>query len=423
MSTKEQNAPVFFIDGEELAQYAQSCTGATTGVAYEWEYENVIHIRFNPLRHAFGKPHNVVFSRNKAERKGDDLLVIVDENGNAEVHAPWLTAPVTPQIIPSKADLYSRNKGILELNILESKRVVIIGLGSFGSQISIELAKAGVGHFVLMDFDRVELHNLARHTATTNDLGRLKTDVLADAIKGKNPYATVDKYPININEHIELLTDEVAKADVVICATDNNLSRFNINKALVKYGKTGIFGRAITRAEGGDVFIYRKGGPCYCCLLGNDWFDATMEEITNEQSARNDGRIAAYTSAEDADAMVQVGLSADIEPMCNMMVKLALTELSRGAQSGITSLEQELVYPYYMWANRRERNYSNWGSFDNAEQLPTIMRWYGVDIERDAHCAQCGETISLDTGEKFLQQFGDEAGGIKTDTSIDLDKL
>ena len=128
--------------------------------------------------------------------------------------------------IPSKDDLYSRSKGILEVNVLESKRVMIVGLGSFGSQIAIELAKAGVGHFSLFDFDRVELHNLARHTCTIKDLGRLKTDAIYDAIVGKNPYAHVEKFPIDINDDLQLLHDEISKADIVICATDNNTSRF-----------------------------------------------------------------------------------------------------------------------------------------------------------------------------------------------------
>ena len=330
---------------------------------------------------------------------------------------------VSPEIIPAKEDLYSRNKGLLELNILENKRVMIVGLGSFGSQIAIELAKAGVGSFALMDFDRVELHNLARHTATVRDLGRLKTDVISDAVLGKNPYARVDRFPININDFPELLEEECAKADIVICATDNNRSRFNLSNALVKTSTTGIFGRAITRAEGGDVFRYRPGGPCYCCLLGNGWYDATMEEITDEASARRDGRIAAYVSAEDADAMVQVGLSADIEPMCNMMVKLALVELSRGAESGITSLEDEFPFAYYMWANRRERNYTNWASFANPGHMPTIMRWYGVELDRDNGCAICGNATSLDVGDGFVNEYGDGATEIVVGDDINLDEL
>lgn len=303
-------------------------------------------------------------------------------------------------LIPSEENLFSRSKGILEVGILKNKRVMIVGLGSFGSQIAIELAKAGVGSFALMDFDRVELHNLSRHTATVHDLGRLKTNVIEEAILGKNPYAKVDKFPMNINEDLPLLYEEVEKADLVICATDNNTSRFNLSKALVEKQKIGIFGRAITRAEGGDVFRYRPGGPCYCCLVGAG--NLQEEEISDVTSARRDGRIAAYVSPEDAEAMVQVGLSSDIEPICNMMVKLSLVELSRGTESGIASLEEELFYDYYMWANRRERHYANWKPMPNAGGMPTILRWYGAKIEKEEHCPICSQAIRLegDTDEK-----------------------
>ena len=311
----------------------------------------------------------------------------------------WVEQPLS--YIPSKEDLYSRNKGLLELNLLENKRVMIVGLGSFGSQIAIELAKAGVGQFALFDFDRVELHNLARHTCTLKELGRLKTDAIYDAILGKNPYAQVDKFPVDINEHIEdgMLDEEVRKADVVICATDNNKSRFSLSEALVRHQKIGLFGRAITRAEGGDVFRYHPGGPCYCCMVGMGAFSAAEEEITNEVSARRDGRIPAYMSAEDANAIVQVGLSADIEPICNLMVKLTLMELSRGTNSGIASLENELVYDFYMWANRRERKFANWAPLSEGGNKPTILRWYGARINKLEGCPVCSSHIVLDEGE------------------------
>ena len=67
-----------------------------------------------------------------------------------------LDEPQDFQMIPSRQNIFARAKGILEVGVLQDKRVMIVGLGSFGSQIAIELAKAGVGHFSLMDFDRVE---------------------------------------------------------------------------------------------------------------------------------------------------------------------------------------------------------------------------------------------------------------------------
>lgn len=406
--------PIVYVDKEELKEFTDSSLPYIQGRAYEWEGECVIHLHTHPVVHSFGLEHEAFFYRGKptGNHLGAFVVEVSGEEETLSAEACFVDdggdkCPLDLHFIPSKEDLYSRNKGILEINILEHKRVMIVGLGSFGSQIAIELAKAGVGEFAVFDFDRVELHNLARHTATVKDLGRLKTDVIEEAILGKNPYARVEKFPIDINEHLELMEKEVAKADLVICATDNNLSRFNLSTVLVHQQKTGVFGRAVTRAEGGDVFRYRPGGPCYCCLIGNQWFDQTHEEITNVDSARRNGQIAAYVSDKDADAVVQVGLSADIEPICNMMVKLALMELSRGFSSGISCLEEELVYDYYLWANRRERRHRNWAPLPKAGARPTIMRWYGAVINRNEGCSLCSkESARLDEGDGFLEEYG-----------------
>lgn len=404
--------PIIYLDREDLKAFLSNENANEEGVSYEWEDERVIHIKMKPYNHSFGKTGRVIFTlggsnaENDADRplweSGKYSYVVYVNNFKTRVFEVVNGELVERNVnyIPSKDDLYSRSKGILEVNILESKRVMIVGLGSFGSQIAIELAKAGVGNFSLFDFDRVELHNLARHTCTIKDLGRLKTDAIYDAIVGKNPYAHIEKFSININKDLQLLNDEVAKADIVICATDNNTSRFNISEALVKQQKMGIFGRAVTRAEGGDVFKYTPGGPCYCCLIGAGWYDTTAEEITNEDSARQNGQIAAYTSPEDAEAMVQVGLSSDIEPICNLMVKLALMELSRGKESGITCMEDELVYDYYMWANRRERRHANWAPLPEAGNRPTILRWYGAKIKKVENCPLCSKHIALDEGDE-----------------------
>lgn len=103
-------------------------------------------------------------------------------------------------------------------------------------------------------------------------------------------------------------------------------------------------------------------------------------------------------SAQDADAVVQVGLSSDIEPMCNMMVKLSLMELSRGIDTGISCLEKELVFNYYIWANRRERRHANWFPMPVAGPKPTIMRWYGAHIARNPECPLCSDQLVLDEG-------------------------
>ncbi len=394
MNTSEHDIACAY--AEELEEFLGSAQESLLGYAYEWEGEHVVHVRTHAARHGYGSVARCLFVKgaDTPDSTGAEWLCRVSRNaadGSLSVQCSRSASQAEADIclVPAQGDLYSRSKGLLEVGILARKRVLIIGLGSFGSHIAIELAKAGTGSFCLMDFDRVELHNLARHSCGINELGRLKTDALRDAILGKNPYAQVDRHPVNINHDPELLSEEVGKADLVICATDNNTSRFLISQALVQHGKVGIFGRAVTRAEGGDVFRYTPGGPCYCCMVGQGAFSGGEEEITDEASARRNGQIAAYVSAEDAAAMVQVGLSADIEPICNLMVKLALMELSRGADSGIAGLESELVFDYYIWANRRERRHANWGSLAEGGKKPTILRWYGARVEKKCGCPVC----------------------------------
>ena len=414
---------IYYIDGNEVNTFLSEGSTTITGVAYEWEDEGVVHLHLHPLEHAYGLCHSVLFVHGKfppADAEAD-FTVCVSDDSTCTVWTAGATDGIQAQTIPSKENLYSRNHGILELGILENKRVMIVGLGSFGSQIAIELAKAGVGNFALMDFDRIELHNLARHTATTRDLGRLKTDVIRDAILGKNPYAHVELFPIDINQHLEMLMDECRKADIVICATDNNHSRINISQALISTQTPGIFGSALTRAEGGCVFHYQPGGPCYNCFIGNGLISGAMEEVSSVEAGRRSGRIAAYTSPEDADAVVQVGLSADIEPICNMMVKLALVELSRGTTSGISSLEEELVFPAYLWVNRRERHFLRFAPFANPGNRPTIMRWYGISLQKNENCVLCGEKLKFNVNQDLLDDMGVTLDDLHAQTA-DLDQ-
>ena len=426
-----------FVDEEDVEWFLRNESDSWAGFGCEWPGEGVIHLGLKsnaedvtsgcPVPCRFFRSMELIekaqlsYADSTSRYRGYRYYVLCDGK-DVKVfpvsvldsrYVCLLDEPQNFQMIPSRQNIFARAKGILEMGVLQDKRVMIVGLGSFGSQIAIELAKAGVSNFALMDFDRVELHNLMRHTASVCDLGRLKTDVIEESILGKNPYAHVEKFPVNINEDLDLMYSEVEKADLVICATDNNTSRFNLSKALAMKEKVGIFGRAITRAEGGDVFRYKPGGPCYCCLVGRGGLQE--EEISDVASARRDGRIAAYVSPEDAEAMVQVGLSSDIEPICNMMVKLALVELSRGLQTGLSCLEEELVFDYYMWANRRERHYANWKPMPTAGVYPTVMRWYGAHIAKEPGCPICGEDQILDVEEDDLNTASLE--GIEIDLS------
>lgn len=74
---------------------------------------------------------------------------------------------------------------------LDQAKVAIAGLGGLGSHVAVYLARAGVGHLHLIDFDCVDLTNLNRQQYTLKHLGRKKTEALKEQIKEINPYITI----------------------------------------------------------------------------------------------------------------------------------------------------------------------------------------------------------------------------------------
>lgn len=70
---------------------------------------------------------------------------------------------------------------------LRAATVGIAGLGGLGSNVAVALARSGVGRLILADCDRVEASNLNRQQYVRADIGRLKTDALADYLRRIDP--------------------------------------------------------------------------------------------------------------------------------------------------------------------------------------------------------------------------------------------
>lgn len=97
-------------------------------------------------------------------------------------------------------DEFSRTElliGQAALNHLHRSKVAVFGLGGVGSYTVEALARAGIGHFVLVDNDKVCLTNINRQLlATHRTLGRLKVEVMRERILDINPQAMVEIHPV-----------------------------------------------------------------------------------------------------------------------------------------------------------------------------------------------------------------------------------
>ena len=79
------------------------------------------------------------------------------------------------------------------LKKLHDARVAVFGIGGVGGAATEALARAGVGHFLLVDKDVVDVTNLNRQViATVETVGRPKAEVMKERILSINPEAEVE---------------------------------------------------------------------------------------------------------------------------------------------------------------------------------------------------------------------------------------
>ena len=100
----------------------------------------------------------------------------------------------------------------------DSARVAVCGLGGLGSNVAIALARAGVGHLHLIDFDRVEPSNLNRQQYAVAQVGLPKAEALRANLVAINPFCDVMVETVRITS--ENLAALLADDDIVCEAFD-----------------------------------------------------------------------------------------------------------------------------------------------------------------------------------------------------------
>jgi molybdopterin/thiamine biosynthesis adenylyltransferase len=307
----------------------------------------------------------------------------------------WVEGDV--KVVPLRAEIHSRSAGLLETDALERKAVAVVGLGSGGSAIAVALAQAGVGRMKLVDRDRLEIGNVSRHACGVGDLGRKKTRAVRDLLVGKNPAIEVYMHDLDLVEQSFELNKALDGVDLVVGATDGDLSRFVLNQAALDLGIVTVFGRVLSRAAGGEVLRVRPhSGPCLACVYTERFLAQRPREYSRLSEVREDA--ASYVSEADLESQIQVGLTSDIAPVANLMTKIALVELSRDTNGGLEALDADLLADFYVWANRREGVYASWSPMRFSFTQPSILRWYGANVSRRSDCGACGVRTSATSG-------------------------
>lgn len=170
---------------------------------------------------------------------------------------------------------YSRHILLNEIGIEGQQRLLdghalVIGAGGLGSPVALYLGTAGVGRITLVDDDTVDLTNLQRQIAHSQDrIGQPKVASAAQSICAINPGA--DVRTLQQRADAALLDELVSQADVVFDCSDNFVTRHAVNAACVRHRKP-LVAAAATGFDG-QISVYDRRQsecPCYACLFPPD---------------------------------------------------------------------------------------------------------------------------------------------------------
>lgn len=232
-----------------------------------------------------------------------------------------------------KMDIFSRNTGILESDIMLKKGALIIGCGSVGSLVALELARAGVGRFFLVDMDILSYHNICRHQCGIQDVGKYKTTAIKERILQINPTAQVFTEHKKIQEiPLNILADFCNEDTIVVGCADNREGDLYADSVLAKQYKMPFVSIGCwERAFAGEIF--------YCLPEGMPSYKDFMAAL-GEESGRTTANTHLYMGEVGT---FEPGISVDINFVTTIAVKMILDLLNRNNNGYTQRLIQNLT--------------------------------------------------------------------------------
>ena len=113
----------------------------------------------------------------------------------------------------STDERYSRQRDIVPPERLAACKGTVVGVGAIGRQVALQLTAMGIPWLQLVDFDRVEVSNLASQGYLEDDLDRLKVEATGDFCRQVNHNLVVHEVPERFKRTMEV-------GNVLFCCVD-----------------------------------------------------------------------------------------------------------------------------------------------------------------------------------------------------------
>jgi len=144
-----------------------------------------------------------------------------------------------------------------------------VGVGSGGMPVLDLLSRdPRIRSVTLIEPDIYKPHNVERHVFPASSVGERKAVLAEQWLKERRPDVAVAAYVRDLldPDFQQQFEQEAARADIGVCAADNEIAKYHWDALMRRHGKPWTLGEVLSGGIGGFVHWFVPGGPCYGCV-------------------------------------------------------------------------------------------------------------------------------------------------------------
>ena len=335
----------------------------------------------------WGAHHLVVTLLASDKRSVSARSYVFDKTGSP-------TEAVTAFVL-SRPTPVPRPHGLPRCDALRQRLVAIVGLGTCASSIAVELAKAGVGRFVLIDHRRLDQKIIPQHICGISDLGRSAIKAVRDRLFDTNPRLICDTVDVDVSDGLDAVESHLRRADVLVSTSTNGSLHRRLNAFAIAADTPAILGLARPEVIGDEALRVRPFvGPCLACLARGVDGRHTAGDAQAGQRRSGDLR-SDHSESRVRSTVFDTRPSIDASPMAALVVRLVLSELCQATDRDDTTGRDDTMQDHYVWVERHQLDAVPRSTPREGASSTAVLGWHATGAPRDPACRVCSSPMGL----------------------------
>jgi len=173
-----------------------------------------------------------------------------------------------------------------------------VGAGSGGIAVLDLLCRdPRINAVTIIEPDVYKPHNVERHLFPHAAVGEAKADLADRWLKSIRPDLAISVLPYNLldPQRAESIAEAVNRADIGVCAVDNEEAKFHWDALMRRAGKPWTLGEVLSGGIGGFVHWFIPGGPCYGCVASHLQRSVTVDKPATPDYSQPGGPVHEVT--------------------------------------------------------------------------------------------------------------------------------